>query len=68
VDAVSIFDEDTPLAVLDRIRPDVWVKGADYPSSALPETELLARWGGDVVVVPYLAGAHSAEGVHAWAE
>jgi rfaE bifunctional protein nucleotidyltransferase chain/domain/rfaE bifunctional protein kinase chain/domain len=56
VDAVTVFGEDTPLAVLDAIRPDVWVKGGDYAASALPETELLARWGGEVVVVPYLAG------------
>ncbi len=56
VDAVTVFDEDTPLAVLDRLRPDVWVKGGDYTASALPETELLAGWGGEVVVVPYLEG------------
>ena len=56
VDAVTVFTEDTPLAVLDRIRPDVWVKGGDYTASALPETELLAQWGGEVVVVPYLEG------------
>jgi rfaE bifunctional protein nucleotidyltransferase chain/domain/rfaE bifunctional protein kinase chain/domain len=56
VDAVTVFAEDTPLAVLDRIRPDVWVKGGDYTASALPETELLAGWGGEVVVVPYLEG------------
>jgi D-beta-D-heptose 7-phosphate kinase / D-beta-D-heptose 1-phosphate adenosyltransferase len=56
VDAVTVFGEDTPLAVLDAIRPDVWVKGGDYAAPALPETELLAGWGGEVVVVPYLAG------------
>jgi rfaE bifunctional protein nucleotidyltransferase chain/domain/rfaE bifunctional protein kinase chain/domain len=56
VDAVTVFDEDTPLAVLDRIRPDMWVKGGDYTASALPETRLLAGWGGEVVVVPYLEG------------
>jgi rfaE bifunctional protein nucleotidyltransferase chain/domain/rfaE bifunctional protein kinase chain/domain len=56
VDAVTVFTEDTPLAVLDRIRPDIWVKGGDYTASALPETELLAGWGGEVVVVPYLEG------------
>ena len=56
VDAVTVFDEDTPEAVLDRIRPDVWVKGGDYTASALPETGLLAGWGGEVVVVPYLEG------------
>jgi rfaE bifunctional protein nucleotidyltransferase chain/domain len=56
VDAVTVFAEDTPLAVLDALRPDVWVKGGDYAAPALPETELLAGWGGQVVVVPYLAG------------
>jgi rfaE bifunctional protein nucleotidyltransferase chain/domain len=56
VDAVTVFAEDTPLAVLDAIRPDVWVKGGDYTAPALPETELLAGWDGQVVVVPYLAG------------
>jgi D-beta-D-heptose 7-phosphate kinase / D-beta-D-heptose 1-phosphate adenosyltransferase len=56
VDGIAVFDEDTPLAVLEQIRPDVWVKGGDYTSATLPETEVLARWGGEVVVVPYLAG------------
>ena len=65
VDAVAVFDEDTPLAVLDRIRPDVWVKGGDYTASALPETDLLAGWGGEVVVVPYLEGRSSSRLVRA---
>jgi rfaE bifunctional protein nucleotidyltransferase chain/domain/rfaE bifunctional protein kinase chain/domain len=56
VDAVIVFGEDTPHAVLDALRPDVWVKGGDYAAAALPEAELLAGWGGQVVVVPYLAG------------
>jgi D-beta-D-heptose 7-phosphate kinase / D-beta-D-heptose 1-phosphate adenosyltransferase len=56
VDAVTVFAEDTPLAVLDALRPDVWVKGGDYTADALPETRLLASWGGEVVVAPYLAG------------
>jgi rfaE bifunctional protein nucleotidyltransferase chain/domain len=56
VDAVAVFGEDTPHAVLDALRPDVWVKGGDYAGPALPEAELLASWGGQVVVVPYLAG------------
>jgi D-beta-D-heptose 7-phosphate kinase / D-beta-D-heptose 1-phosphate adenosyltransferase len=56
VDAVTVFDEDTPHAVLDALRPDVWVKGGDYAAAALPEAELLDGWGGQVVVVPYLAG------------
>jgi len=54
VDAVVVFDEPTPHAVLSWLRPDVWVKGGDYDE--LPEAELLHRWGGETVVVPYLAG------------
>jgi rfaE bifunctional protein nucleotidyltransferase chain/domain/rfaE bifunctional protein kinase chain/domain len=54
VDAVVIFEEDTPVQVLDRLRPDVWVKGGDYSADTLPEAPLLAGWGGQVVAVPYL--------------
>jgi rfaE bifunctional protein nucleotidyltransferase chain/domain/rfaE bifunctional protein kinase chain/domain len=56
VDAVVVFDEPTPTAVLSWLRPDVWVKGGDYRPDELPETPLLARWGGQSVVVPYLPG------------
>jgi len=53
VDAVMVFDEDTPEAVLDRLRPDLWVKGGDYTPEALPETALLESWGGRTITVPY---------------
>ncbi|MFR9775281.1 PfkB family carbohydrate kinase [Micromonospora sp. MS34] len=60
VDAVMIFDEPTPHAALSWLRPDIWVKGGDYASGGgeetLPEAEVLARWGGHTVVVPYLDG------------
>lgn len=56
VDGVVVFDEDTPLAVLDRLRPDVFAKGADYSVADLPEAALLAGWGGQAVVLPYLGG------------
>jgi rfaE bifunctional protein nucleotidyltransferase chain/domain len=56
VDGVEIFDDDTPLAVLERLRPDVYAKGADYSIGELPEAKLVARWGGQAVVVPYIAG------------
>ncbi|WP_107248067.1 D-glycero-beta-D-manno-heptose 1-phosphate adenylyltransferase, partial [Carbonactinospora thermoautotrophica] len=56
VDAVLVFDEDTPEAALDRLRPDVWAKGGDYADATLPEAALLARWGGQVVVLPYVDG------------
>ncbi|MFI7607216.1 PfkB family carbohydrate kinase [Micromonospora sp. NPDC049366] len=60
VDAVMIFDEPTPDAALAWLRPDIWVKGGDYAGGGdapdLPEAEVLGRWGGNTVVVPYLDG------------
>ncbi|MDP9419844.1 MAG: D-glycero-beta-D-manno-heptose 1-phosphate adenylyltransferase, partial [Actinomycetota bacterium] len=56
VDAVVIFDEDTPVEALERLRPDVFAKGADYAVADLPEAATLASWGGETVVVPYLQG------------
>jgi rfaE bifunctional protein nucleotidyltransferase chain/domain/rfaE bifunctional protein kinase chain/domain len=56
VDAVAIFDEPTPREALASLRPDVFAKGGDYALSDLPEAELLASWGGQAVILPYLSG------------
>jgi D-beta-D-heptose 7-phosphate kinase/D-beta-D-heptose 1-phosphate adenosyltransferase len=56
VDAVTVFTEDDPRAVLGRLRPHVWVKGGDYALGDLPEREVLEGWGGRAVTVPYVAG------------
>jgi len=56
VDAVVAFEEDTPEALLARLRPDVWAKGGDYAGAPLPEAALLERWGGRAVVLPHHAG------------
>ena len=56
VDAVVPFDERTPETVLQRLRPDVFAKGGDYALADLPEAALLATWGGQAVVLPYLEG------------
>jgi rfaE bifunctional protein nucleotidyltransferase chain/domain/rfaE bifunctional protein kinase chain/domain len=56
VDAVVVFEEDTPATVLRRIRPDIWAKGGDYSGVPLPESAVLAEWGGEAVTVPYLQG------------
>jgi D-beta-D-heptose 7-phosphate kinase/D-beta-D-heptose 1-phosphate adenosyltransferase len=56
VDAVEIFDESTPAALLRRLRPHVFAKGGDYGGATpLPEAEVVAAWGGQVVVLPYLS-------------
>jgi D-beta-D-heptose 7-phosphate kinase/D-beta-D-heptose 1-phosphate adenosyltransferase len=56
VDDVVIFDEDTPVQALERVQPDVFVKGGDYGARAIPESRVLSAWGGRAVVVPYLQG------------
>lgn len=58
VDAVAVFDEPTPLAVLERLRPHVFAKGADYAAADLPERAAMAMWGGTVAILP-LSGARS---------
>ncbi|MBU6534324.1 D-glycero-beta-D-manno-heptose 1-phosphate adenylyltransferase [Streptomyces mayonensis] len=59
VDAVAVFDEDTPERLLGDLRPDVWVKGGDYAGADLPEAALLQEWGGQAVLLPYLDGHSS---------
>jgi D-beta-D-heptose 7-phosphate kinase/D-beta-D-heptose 1-phosphate adenosyltransferase len=52
VDAVTIFDEDTPLEVLQSVRPHVLVKGGDYKLEQVVGRELVESAGGRVVLVP----------------
>jgi rfaE bifunctional protein nucleotidyltransferase chain/domain len=59
VDAVAVFDEDTPERLLAGLRPDIWVKGGDYSGADLPEAALLQEWGGQAVLLPYLDGRSS---------
>jgi rfaE bifunctional protein nucleotidyltransferase chain/domain len=67
VDAVEVFDEDTPERVLADLRPHLFVKGADYRRGDLPEERVLARWGGRVVVVPLLGDHSTTDSIHrAW--
>lgn len=59
VDAVLVFGEDTPVAALRRLTPDLWVKGGDYRDLAIPEAAVLAEWGGRAVAVPQHAARSS---------
>ncbi len=52
VDCVVLFGEDTPLALIRRLRPDVLVKGADYAPDAIVGAADVEAWGGRVVRVP----------------
>ena len=52
VDCVVLFDEDTPLALIEALRPDVLAKGADYAREAIVGAELVESLGGRVVRIP----------------
>src|SRR5262249_39634136 len=62
VDLVVIFDEDTPLELIKRVRPAVLVKGADYTRNEVVGREVVENAGGGVILVGLVAG-HSATGI-----
>jgi rfaE bifunctional protein nucleotidyltransferase chain/domain len=56
VDAVVVFEEPSPAAVLERLRPHVWVKGGDYAEADMPEAATVRWHGGEVVLIPTVSG------------
>jgi D-glycero-beta-D-manno-heptose 1-phosphate adenylyltransferase len=56
VSFVTPFDESTPCELLQRCRPDVYVKGGDYDMETLEETRLVRSWGGRSVAIPFVGG------------
>ncbi|MGO9445397.1 MAG: D-glycero-beta-D-manno-heptose-7-phosphate kinase [Thiobacillaceae bacterium] len=59
VDAVVLFDEDTPLDLIRAVRPDVLVKGNDYRDDQVVGGADIKAWGGRVVLVPVVPGRSS---------
>jgi D-beta-D-heptose 7-phosphate kinase/D-beta-D-heptose 1-phosphate adenosyltransferase len=56
VDAVVVFDEDTPLEIIEAIQPDVLVKGADWGENEIVGRDVVETRGGKVVRIPLAAG------------
>ena len=56
VDMIVLFDEDTPLDLIEAIRPDVLVKGGDYTPETVVGREIVESYGGRVVICPRLDG------------
>ncbi|WP_230394325.1 D-glycero-beta-D-manno-heptose 1-phosphate adenylyltransferase [Plantactinospora alkalitolerans] len=54
VDHVVIFEEDSPSALIEAVRPDLYVKGGDYPPEMVPEAPLVRRLGGEVRTLGYV--------------
>jgi D-beta-D-heptose 7-phosphate kinase/D-beta-D-heptose 1-phosphate adenosyltransferase len=56
VDAVTLFAEDTPLALITAIRPDVLVKGADYTKETVVGADVVESYGGQIVLAKLTPG------------
>jgi rfaE bifunctional protein nucleotidyltransferase chain/domain len=56
VDEVVIFTEDTPLALIEAIQPDVLAKGGDYTIESIVGADVVQARGGSVVVIPFVEG------------
>jgi rfaE bifunctional protein nucleotidyltransferase chain/domain len=57
VDYVTLFDEETPLRLIEHLRPDCLVKGADWKEEAVVGRDAVRSWGGRVVLIPFVEGA-----------
>ena len=56
VDAVSVFDDDTPAEIIRRVQPDVLVKGADWPADQIVGRDTVEARGGRVILEPVEQG------------
>jgi rfaE bifunctional protein nucleotidyltransferase chain/domain len=56
VDAVSVFDEDTPADIIRRVQPDVLVKGSDWPADQIVGRDIVEARGGKVILEPVEQG------------
>ena len=56
VDAVVLFDEDTPYELIKFVQPDVLVKGGDYTEETIVGADIVKANGGEVVVIPLVEG------------
>jgi len=54
VDMAVLFAEQTPVSLIEKIRPNIYVKGGDYEIDTLEETRLVKTWGGKAIAIPFL--------------
>ena len=54
VDLVVLFTEPTPVELIAKIKPDIYVKGGDYEINTLAETALVKSWGGKAYAIPFI--------------
>jgi rfaE bifunctional protein nucleotidyltransferase chain/domain len=56
VDFVTIFEELTPLELINYLKPDVLIKGGDWPEEKVVGREEVKKWGGTVAIIPEVDG------------
>ncbi len=56
IDMIVSFDEATPVALIQALKPDIHVKGGDYQPDALPEYPVVKRYGGEVRILSFVEG------------
>ena len=56
VDVVSIFDEDTPINLIQKVKPDILVKGGDYQLDEIVGRDFVEKNGGKVCTIPFIDG------------
>jgi D-beta-D-heptose 7-phosphate kinase/D-beta-D-heptose 1-phosphate adenosyltransferase len=56
VDFIMPLDDDNPIELIKKVRPDIFVKGGDYTSETLPEASIVKKLGGIVRILPFHAG------------
>ncbi|MGL5054173.1 MAG: D-glycero-beta-D-manno-heptose 1-phosphate adenylyltransferase [Fusobacteriaceae bacterium] len=56
VDFTVIFTEDTPISLIEDIKPSIHVKGGDYKKEDLPETVIVEKHGGEVRILTFVEG------------
>ena len=56
VDAVVVFEEDTPIELIQLVQPDILVKGGDWRPEQIVGSDLVLAWGGQVLSLPFVEG------------
>ncbi len=54
IDVVVIFNEETPLELINELKPDILVKGGDYEEDSVVGANEIKMWDGSVVIIPYI--------------
>ena len=56
IDFVTIFEELTPLELINYLKPDILIKGGDWPEEKVVGREEIKKWGGRVAIIPEIEG------------